>query len=348
MLCFGALVLSSRVKVLAVMMEGSSISPGTKNLADLLGFTPGFTSYLSGLVSGMQLESKYIKEAGNPGSKVTVTLTFCATGNHDHDKFSRERQTRNHKGKPRNQPVSNTTTTKKKKKTPSRRRRDRERFLKFLERKKQRKAQKEQLSQSSISSLPVSQCAPQCAPPVEAVATVPDPPTVTRHRSLSVGHWESRYRSLSASGHKEVEDIRTSPPAENFHGPFLQQCYNDCVCPACVSEPSSENMAAVFCDMRNCCYWCGAPPNQVVDGLKKCTKCKCVAYCSKGCQIADWNQRHKVDCKMNLEAAHKAVGLIWNVRTRHRSHIHRLASYRSRIGENALLISPYIGIVSVI
>ncbi len=231
---------------------------------------------------------------------------------------------------------SDFTTFSAKKKSPSRRRRDRERFRKFLEQKKRRKqtAAQSPQTQSQDSQLSVN-------------SNTIHQPSVTRHRSLSAGHWESRCRSLSVGGYEEAEDIRTSPPAENIHGPFLEQHYNDCACPACVNEPSFDNMAAIFCGTRNCCYWCGTPPCQVAGGLKKCTQCKCVAYCSKGCQLADWNQRHRVECKIKLEAAHKSVSLLWNVRLRHKSHTHRLAAYRSRIRENALLISPHIGMVSV-
>jgi len=31
--------------------------------------------------------------------------------------------------------------------------------------------------------------------------------------------------------------------------------------------------------------------------LRRCSRCKCVFYCSDGCQVADWKLRHKSLCK---------------------------------------------------
>ncbi|KAL1838471.1 hypothetical protein VTJ49DRAFT_2639 [Mycothermus thermophilus] len=41
-------------------------------------------------------------------------------------------------------------------------------------------------------------------------------------------------------------------------------------------------------------------------GLKKCTGCGEVEYCSKECQITAWNEGHKADCKVI-----KAIRSIW-------------------------------------
>ncbi len=213
------------------------------------------------------------------------------------------------------------TTFSPKKKSPSRRRRDRERFRKFLEQKKKRKqtANSPQQSHSQDSQLSLN--------------------SNTTHPSQS-------RRPLSDIACEEVKEILASPSPENFSGPFLEQHYDNCTCAACTSEPSYDTMAGIFCDLRNCCYWCGAPPGDVAGGLKKCTQCKCVAYCSKPCQFADWKQRHKEQCKLNVEATHRAVELQWNIVNRHTARTVKLAAYSSRIRENSLLISPYVGIIS--
>ena len=45
------------------MMTTSNIFTAEDNLAKTLGLTPGFTKYLTEIVSGMHLESKHIKES---------------------------------------------------------------------------------------------------------------------------------------------------------------------------------------------------------------------------------------------------------------------------------------------
>ncbi|KAL2269110.1 hypothetical protein VTJ83DRAFT_3956 [Remersonia thermophila] len=48
--------------------------------------------------------------------------------------------------------------------------------------------------------------------------------------------------------------------------------------------------------------------NEEAKGLKKCTGCGEVEYCSKECQIKAWNDGHKADCKVI-----KAIRSIWPV-----------------------------------
>ncbi|KAL2118514.1 hypothetical protein VTJ04DRAFT_8174 [Mycothermus thermophilus] len=51
------------------------------------------------------------------------------------------------------------------------------------------------------------------------------------------------------------------------------------------------------------CESCGREEEQ---GLKRCTGCGEVEYCSKECQVKGWNDGHKADCKVI-----KALRAIW-------------------------------------
>ncbi len=144
-------------------MMTSHIFSAEDNLAKTLGLTPGFTKYLTEIVSGMQLESKHIMESAIPGGKVTLSLTFITgldsqisqNGGNTTKAISRQRQ------RPAAaDPVSNTTT--RKKKSPSRQKRDRKRFREWLDRKKElQKARKTSEVNKTVSKEP---CFVQCSP----------------------------------------------------------------------------------------------------------------------------------------------------------------------------------------
>ncbi|GAV08427.1 hypothetical protein RvY_18118-1 [Ramazzottius varieornatus] len=44
------------------------------------------------------------------------------------------------------------------------------------------------------------------------------------------------------------------------------------------------------------CYRCGLNPHPVK--VKCCSGCQYAHYCSKECQVADWTDRHKMECKI--------------------------------------------------
>ncbi len=150
-------------------MDASTLH-SSDNLNDILGFSPGFIKYLDELLSGMCLESKFIKDSGMPHRKVTISLTFSVGGKTTIG-GSRRRQ-------PLAGKASSPETTRKphtpKKKTPSRIRRDRERFRQFVEKKK--------LNKKSVSK-PRSQSKPdfpvQCQPPPDIEISLPRPSSVT-------------------------------------------------------------------------------------------------------------------------------------------------------------------------
>ncbi len=94
--------------------------------------------------------------------------------------------------------------------------------------------------------------------------------------------------------------------------------------------------AQVACD----CDACLIPAHQVTEGLKRCMRCKCVAYCSKSCQVAHWKQQHRPMCDKMWEAAEQATiakaraHLVQReLRISHQSLIHCRAAYKSGIME---------------
>lgn len=52
---------------------------------------------------------------------------------------------------------------------------------------------------------------------------------------------------------------------------------------------ASEEYVASFCSL--CCKRCATG-----EKFKRCSKCHHASYCSKECQIKDWNLRHKIEC----------------------------------------------------
>jgi MYND finger len=54
-------------------------------------------------------------------------------------------------------------------------------------------------------------------------------------------------------------------------------------------------------DRPNCflftkCGCCGAHGDVKSGTIKRCAKCKAVAYCGKKCQVKHWKMGHKIDC----------------------------------------------------
>ncbi len=166
------------------MMMTSHDSHAEDILAKNLGCTPGFACYLTKTVSGLQLDSKTIKEKAN--GSVTVTLSY-------HVEISRNGGKTTIDSRPisGNQPplgknkATNSKNPPKKRKSPSRRRRDRMRFRMFLEKRKKQKIQSaaELSPQTTRAVSTKSPISVQCAPPDDAVITVCRPPTVTLSKS---------------------------------------------------------------------------------------------------------------------------------------------------------------------
>jgi hypothetical protein len=60
-----------------------------------------------------------------------------------------------------------------------------------------------------------------------------------------------------------------------------------------IPKPTPEQM----CISRVVCFFCGASPLGEGIKLSLCGGCQCVAYCSRGCQAADWAGEHRLECK---------------------------------------------------
>ena len=178
-----------------------------------------------------------------------------------------------------NNSKNQTTSPRKKKKTPSRRRRDRERFLRFLDRKKQRKAQNDQLSQSSVCSLPVS----QCAPPVDAIITVPDPPTVT----ISAPTVTPALRGSEAAIPNAVPSVTDHP----------------CICYCCTEFEDVDPHKRFY----PACGYCSKPWTDN-SPLKPCSQCLSRAYCNRECQKSAWAAGHKHECNKVLGDSVRMLG----------------------------------------
>jgi len=76
-------------------------------------------------------------------------------------------------------------------------------------------------------------------------------------------------------------------------------------------HPSTESSKdeeddEVGCSMDPCCFVCGSEASKY-----RCGKCKCVAYCSEGCQRNDWENGHSHVCPA------LAITLSSNVECRH-------------------------------
>ena len=100
------------------------------------------------------------------------------------------------------------------------------------------------------------------------------------------------------------------------------------------------------------CQSCGISVAKVPGGLKHCIRCKCVAYCTKPCQVAHWKAGHKLVCKQMAETNDEATKqfesahlLQREIRFGHQSRIRWLAAFRSRTLDRSMLISPHIGII---
>lgn len=66
------------------------------------------------------------------------------------------------------------------------------------------------------------------------------------------------------------------------------------------------------------CARCAGPHGRDGNGLRKCSRCKCVAYCSVECQHKHWKSGHKMLCAATDSSEPRAVEA-----TRSRTSVHR-------------------------
>ncbi len=319
-------------------MTSNFFSPDT-NLAEILGFSPEFTTYLVKELAGKKLETKFIRDNG---SKLSVTLTFCdrILNKVKHDKFSRQ--------PPRSQ-------NKLKRKSPSRLRRDSERLKEYRQRKKQYKQQQISRAEIQNSHLPLT---PQCPPPPDESVTVSprvviplthpvilstSPPPELPPRSAddswtTVGDGsnlsddDAPLESPSQPSVTPVDPAEPDQPVPQSNPPVsddapLESPSQPSVTPVApvepdqpVSDPTPVNtqpqaslkdsykpVQERFLELYTECGYCQLPSSECSAGLKPCSRCLCRAYCSKDCQRKDWKQGHKECCSEEQGARMREV-----------------------------------------
>ena len=314
--------------------------------------------YIKQTMDGKQLVCKNIKESDG---KVTLCLSYC-----DQERVAsqipRHFAEQNGKPKPVSSGMEKSSSHIKKKKSPSRIKRDRARFRNWLAKKQERlKSRKQadtvsiaetesslesQLSGSSIhspSSPELSSSSPELPPPSSPELS-PSSPELSPSRSP--------HKPVSADILKEVEEVLLAPSADDFFGPYQKDCYETCNCSPCSPSFDISTEASQFVRDIFRCDACLIPADQAAEGLKRCMRCKCVAYCSKSCQVAHWKQQHKPVCdKMREAAEHATIAkarahlVQRELRISHQSLIHRRAAYKSGIMERLTLISPFLGVI---
>ena len=252
-------------------MDG--ILPSSDNLRKMLGFTPGFTKYLSGIIGGMYLDTKAITESGHFGEKVTISLTYCT------EDFGKRRENSQKGGKTSPQGGKPPSTPPRKKKTPSQRRRDRERFRAWVARKKQPK----------LKSVKIPPAKPvQCPPPPDVTISPPAvPPPITLAKPAA-----------------PVSTVTLPPqPSEPVTVPSAS-----CLCDVCVRF---EDKVPLSEELYGECHNCGKVATED-QPLKPCAQCLSRAYCSRECQRIAWKSGHKKECDKDFGEKLRRMRESWN------------------------------------
>ncbi len=301
------------------------------NLPLILGLSPEFMDYIKQAVDGKQLVCKNFKESNG---KLTLCLAHIVT----RKKWSLKlRAILWNKRKIPNLFLLKWTNL------PLARKRERAQStfqeLAGKEAGKTKKQEKHAVSNAETESPLDSQL---------SESSIQSPPSPKLSPSAS----SSPHKPVSADIHKKVEEVLLAPSAEYFFGPYQKDCYETCNCSPC--SPSFDISTEACQYVRNIvsCDACLIPADQVTEGLKRCMRCKCVAYCSKSCQVAHWKQQHKPVCdKMRVAAEQATIAkarahlVQRELRISHQSLIHRRAAYKSGIMERLTLISPFLGVI---
>ena len=215
-----------------------------------------------------------------------ISFTFCDQQKITSSKL-RAKNARHFVDEKLNQHSSKT----KKKKSPSRQKRDRERFRKFLEKKRERKKGSFSARQSSEETLeatqlsrPVSDFSPhvQFSPPEDVTVAVPEPSTVCLSSldTQSAAYWCNPSPTVTLSGPAQMTDtLQTNVTPEETE--VMCECFA-CAKLRTIKDPRDGYYKA--------CAYCKLPASEVENSLKPCSRCLYVAYCSRDCQSKDWKQ----------------------------------------------------------
>ena len=86
---------------------------------------------------------------------------------------------------------------------------------------------------------------------------------------------------------------------------------------------SNASMAEAECPLSPSCDYCA----KLFMGKNVCSSCRCVSYCSRGCQKKHWNVIHKDECEtMTQQCASSAKDFVGVVTNPERPITERLAS----------------------
>ncbi len=166
-----------------------------------------------------------------------------------------------------------------KKKSPSRRKRDRDRFRKWLERKKIRKAQV-LVNTATVSSPVASPVNTDSPSPARTSPPSPGPPEPVPNTTVS--------NATVASDPLESEQPAVSPVPVTPVSPTTERCR----CKNCQEFNVDEEP---YADLKIQCEFTLCDLTSADTELKTCTRCSLVAYCSKEHQREDW-RLHKQVC----------------------------------------------------
>ncbi len=234
-----------------------------ENMHSVLGLKPEIVSYWIAKSGGLVLESTNLCESSNGDFIVKFTYKLA------NQSVGKVRQNVNNKENPtKSHPISPDMPAKvksAKKKSPSRRRRDRERFRKWLERKKEKRTQ-EVLNSATVST-PSPSRSPKTRP-----SPVMSPPEIPGPSQPPVGTDSDAANTLS----DQVTPDQSEPEA-----PSKEPCKcKDCERFTIDQEP--------YADLKQQCEWalCDITAADMV--LRNCTRCYMAAYCSREHQKEDW------------------------------------------------------------
>ncbi len=285
-------------------MEGSHSSSEEKKISDFLQISQEYCSLLALQLKNRQIGLSTITETRSGSLKITLEYHLIV------DKISNQKSPDSrHFGNDKHHASTSKARTPVKRKSPSRRKRDRERFRKFLERKREKKAGKTVSRDLPNTSIPPpvqpsdlatasNATAPnQCPPPPDSSVTPVSPsvPIDTSHPTAESPPSEvSHSLAIGSSDSSDSDSPDSDSGSETQDSPADMQDVCNCgYCSPTIAEVINFDPLNMFIQ----CSYCEGHVSQFPRGLKQCSKCLSVAYCSRVCQSKDWKEGgHKADC----------------------------------------------------
>ena len=313
-------------------MMGSHTSSSSDNLSKILGLKPEFTQYLSGLIRGMCLENKTIMESTHPSGKVTISLTYSAgkfgkrreilrkggkTGNSDFSSTNKKRHKPPSRRK-RDQARFRAFVEKKKQIKLEKRKTELSRDINKHTSFQCPPPQEETITVAESPTVPINSVESTSKPQFTSAQSGPLlPPLQERSSDNSVAN--NSMQSQPGSPSTVNSDSEASPSESSWATEYDNEMSptvpadSENIDPNTLSNPSSDPQSECECGyctptiqeiisfdptkMFYACSYCQRLANLSENGLKQCSKCLSVAYCSKDCQRNDWKEGgHKLEC----------------------------------------------------